>query len=1369
MILIIYLSILLYSATAVQKFYTESTTNTFGDFSLGAGYDINRFEPKSNHVFRESKIDLLYDIMPITSTKSRCSLVANQKDVRDKLFVYGSVSVKYKMITGSGSITYDSKKESMNKVAYYKCTIDRTLFTISLNVPEITKDWDPEEYIPSDLLALESEEEIIDEIGDYHIRSITYGRRYNTEIRIEYTSEDAYELLKGKLKAEIGMGVLKVSAEVQLELESESFEEDLTMSVGSEALGFIEAQPLYLPSQTLSKKLEDGTVEQVSINDQIDEMIEKNLKAFNEIDAQGDIEPKTGLSKSELFQEIGDAYPLWYAVDKNLRYFKDKLTKLSAFEEEQMLENLDQAYDIMRELKDMTENIELRAEELFNSYHLLSGATDLSLEFLKYRQGLMNTILAYRLEVVDYIQQPAKKLAAKDIYLWAASDQETDRHLTHISMDVLATKIWDLLGMEDVEMEDDNEIGAACLFNGVQATLEGDNRRRKFAGRVVFGSLTVRHVLFDVDGRVVSLGYIDHEHANRDDPTWMGIAHELVFVREDCTLLKTGSDVWYHGARYKISAIGSEEHLTPRGYVNKDKLTNVRMHLQPQDTTRQIEVVITDAEVRDVELRGTETSGGFTVDAEDRLMYRNGYVCDKDFQKYEANMICTNLGYADVLYYQTGFEIPASNAWGRPRITMVDLSCPALAYRLEECTYTNGDDMDDKLWGSCKTQNGVQLKCVNEYIPSEDNANMEVISETVSCVRNEESMNKRIDTAESCSGADGDADTFGHVQKVVVKGDICVKLYRNQRLECVISEKSSEWDFTLPDTLGRFCYDTYGESEAEFPFPDQIEMMSTHRPERCVDQVDLLETQELSYMKDGNVVPIIECGNPKADGLCDSNDHLSAEEQRLFDVACFKTCTECSVNTRQHYQIKVVPNEASFALNDNVKIPVQVTLKGGASESDKSNLFLDVEEYVFDGDYECGSRIQLIATVQQPYDHGDVVCSMSMISTDGRIDTDGNVIVSGDVEVTFQCINPPTHAPSMFPSVAPAESESPSEYPTIQPTIEPTGCASKYTHYPGIRGNFQLLTGDELIPTDPVCVTNDDWTPPFCRDGKYPQGLAIGADRCKVACDARPNCKAIGIMYPNRGTSAECLLYGEPNNNNPLSSYNDFDWYNKETECETDICYTVSTSNWDCPSRHSIDGTYTPVGEVNDKKAWQKSDGTYLRWASRWTQWIFDDDTEDITSVAWMPASASSTNPSTGTFSNYRYGGTCGNNGVYVTSVTITESICGTDGEHYASWGSANSAATILASNDNTYGVRCVSDSDRSGDGWSKRMGCSVWTESDTWAEGCVTKTWSEANTFCHQQSGRLPTLFEIEQNCLQGTGCGYDTELIWSTTQDRR
>merc|ERR1719499_587076 len=204
----------------------------------------------------------------------------------------GWINIDVGIFQAQGYVKYSEKRQRMIKQSYYKCTIDRTLYTISVNVPEITENWNAKDFISSDLLALESEEEIIDEIGDYHIRSITYGRRYNTEIRIEYTSDDAYDLLQGNLKAEIGMGFLKVSAEVKLEMENESFEEDMTMSVGSEALGFIEPQPLFLPSPTADK----------SISDQVDDMIEKNLKAFNDADAQGDIVAKTGLSKAELFQ-----------------------------------------------------------------------------------------------------------------------------------------------------------------------------------------------------------------------------------------------------------------------------------------------------------------------------------------------------------------------------------------------------------------------------------------------------------------------------------------------------------------------------------------------------------------------------------------------------------------------------------------------------------------------------------------------------------------------------------------------------------------------------------------------------------------------------------------------------------------------------------------------------------------------------------------------------------------------------------------------------------------------------------------------------------------------------------------------------------
>merc|ERR1719499_2001119 len=101
------------------------------------------------------------------------------------------------------------------------------------------------------------------------------------------------------------------------------------------------------------------------------------------------------------------------------------------------------------------------------------------------------------------------------------------------------------------------------------------------------------------------------------------------------------------------------------------------------------------------------------------------------------------------------------------------------------------------------------------------------------------------------------------------------------------------------------------------------------------------------------------------------------------------------------------------------------------------------------------------------------------------------------------------------------------------------------------RLGHRILMNDDLIPTDPVCVRNDDWTPPFCRDGKFPQGLAIGIDRCKVACAARPKCKAISIAHPSRGTAAECYLVGEVNDqDNPVITYPNVDFYDVEEVCE---------------------------------------------------------------------------------------------------------------------------------------------------------------------------------------------------------------------------
>ncbi|EOD05190.1 hypothetical protein EMIHUDRAFT_439025, partial [Emiliania huxleyi CCMP1516] len=81
--------------------------------------------------------------------------------------------------------------------------------------------------------------------------------------------------------------------------------------------------------------------------------------------------------------------------------------------------------------------------------------------------------------------------------------------------------------------------------------------------------------------------------------------------------------------------------------------------------------------------------------------------------------------------------------------------------------------------------------------------------------------------------------------------------------------------------------------------------------------------------------------------------------------------------------------------------------------------------------------------------------------------------------------------------------------------------------------------------------------------------------------------------------------------------------------------------------------------------------------------------------------------------------------------------------------------------------VRCCSDSRI--DGWKKKDGCSVWSESDDDEMGgkCHhNKNFAQASTICEDAGARLCTRAELQGNCARGSGCGHDRDLIWSGTE---
>ena len=94
---------------------------------------------------------------------------------------------------------------------------------------------------------------------------------------------------------------------------------------------------------------------------------------------------------------------------------------------------------------------------------------------------------------------------------------------------------------------------------------------------------------------------------------------------------------------------------------------------------------------------------------------------------------------------------------------------------------------------------------------------------------------------------------------------------------------------------------------------------------------------------------------------------------------------------------------------------------------------------------------------------------------------------------------------------------------------------------------------------------------------------------------------------------------------------------------------------------------------------------------------------------------------------------------------------------------------TIVAPDFYRFGTRCVSDIEISG--WTERScsGTTIWIESEFEKE-CQSLTWTNAQELCKSHKARLPTLTEIENDCMHDSRCeDFDQEfrLIWSYNHD--
>eukprot|EP01051_Picozoa_sp_SAG22_P021997 SAG22_NODE_5091_length_1088_cov_5.807077_1_plen_182_part_01 len=106
-------------------------------------------------------------------------------------------------------------------------------------------------------------------------------------------------------------------------------------------------------------------------------------------------------------------------------------------------------------------------------------------------------------------------------------------------------------------------------------------------------------------------------------------------------------------------------------------------------------------------------------------------------------------------------------------------------------------------------------------------------------------------------------------------------------------------------------------------------------------------------------------------------------------------------------------------------------------------------------------------------------------------------------------------------------------------------------------------------------------------------------------------------------------------------------------------------------------------------------------------------------------------------------------------------------GAAWAIQGAVGHTEGVCSAPDDPHDVRCCSDTEIPGY-WQKHD-CTVWTQSVFRSvedgDGCVSEvSLATAEATCTAEGARLCTRAELEDNCAQGTGCGHDSDLIWTS-----
>jgi len=228
---------------ATSSFYPlkigQSFQKAYSDDDIFRGFKLNGDEedPRKDKVFNGT-----VKIIPFASTFDKATFIKDYNDVENSMGIGGSLSITYKMVTGTASAKYFQKTASTKNSQTIKYQLRRVAYAKMVEIDSLTPNDEVNAFANTGDL-----DELADKYGTKFVDQILYGAQLDLDFSFSSNDEKDIFEISAELEGEINLKAIQIAFDAQFDLNStevnRNFRVDITASTSGIADFSIPANP----------------------------------------------------------------------------------------------------------------------------------------------------------------------------------------------------------------------------------------------------------------------------------------------------------------------------------------------------------------------------------------------------------------------------------------------------------------------------------------------------------------------------------------------------------------------------------------------------------------------------------------------------------------------------------------------------------------------------------------------------------------------------------------------------------------------------------------------------------------------------------------------------------------------------------------------------------------------------------------------------------------------------------------------------------------------------------------------------------------------------------------------------------------------